>query len=379
MKDAIFICDPDIRITQRIAVGLSGELQKHDTWNIHVLPTSAPVAEVKQQIRDIKPDAIVVSSLPPRLAAHLEDLHIPVVVVSVTGAARDLAPTILPDEKAIGTMAAEYLLAQKFDHFAAVDKDRPGPEPRVERFCEIVRKQHRTLDTLWLRKELAGDHPFGVRADRKRVAEWLDGLPKPCAVFAHSDQIAAFLIRTCARHGVRVPEEVSVLGVDDDPLYCKTVMPNLASIHLPYALMGTEAARMILGLTPMRSLLVPPSTVVERASCRPPMRGDALVDQALEHLRANVAEGVKVRDLQELTGLTSHQLVYRFNIVTGRTPMEMILRQRINVAKRLLAETTEPVKDIARQSGFNSTNQFYTTFRNHVGMSPSDYRTRLAS
>lgn len=118
--------------------------------------------------------------------------------------------------------------------------------------------------------------------------------------------------------------------------------------------------------------------MVERASCRPPTRGDELVDKALEHLRTRVADGVKVRDLQELTGLTSHQLVYRFDLVTGRTPMEMILRQRINVAKRLLAETTEPVKDIARKSGFNSTNQFYTTFRNHVGISPSDYRTQLA-
>jgi LacI family transcriptional regulator len=378
MKDAIFICDPDIRITQRIAVGLSAELQKHDAWNVHVLPNSTPAAEVKQQIDEIKPDALVVSALRRQLVAQLEHLQAPIVVVAVEGVARELAPSILPDEQAIGTMAAEHLLAQKFEHYAVVDKDRPGPEPRVQLFCDRVRKRHKSLETLWLRKGAAGDTPFGVRADRQRVAEWLDGLPKPCAVFAHSDQIAAYLIRTCARHGIRVPEEVSVLGVDDDPLYCKTVMPNLASIHLPYSLMGTEAARMILGQTPMRSLLVPPTTVVERASCRPPTRGDALVDKALEYLRTNVADGVKVRDLQQLTGLTSHQLVYRFNIVTGRTPMEMILRQRINVAKRLLAETTEPVKEIARKSGFNSTNQFYTTFRNHVGTSPTDYRTQLA-
>ena len=378
MKNAIFICDPDVRITQQIAVGLSAELQQHDAWNIHVLPNSAPGAEVKQQIHEIEPDAIAVSALSHQLVAHLERLEIPKVVIAVKGAAKELAPSILPDEEAIGAMAAEYLLAQTFDHFAVVDKDRPGPEPRVDLFCDRVNKRRKTLDTLWLKSAPEGDHPFGVRADRKRVVEWLEQLPKPCAVFAHSDQIAAYVIRTCARHGIRVPEEVSVLGVDDDPLYCKTVMPNLASIHLPYSLMGTEAARMILGQTPMRSLLVPPTTVVERASCRPPTRGDALVDKALEYLRTNVADGVKVRDLQQLTGLTSHQLVYRFNIVTGRTPMEMILRQRINVAKRLLAETTEPVKEIARKSGFNSTNQFYTTFRNHVGTSPTDYRTQLA-
>jgi LacI family transcriptional regulator len=378
MKDAVFVCDPDIRIAQQIAVGLSGELQKHDAWTIHVLPNLAPLPELKRQIREIKPDAITASCPSSQLAEHLESLDVPLVVVAIRGDAKPHTPTILPDDGTIGAMAAEYLLAQTFEHFAVVDKDRREPAPRIDVFCRAIRGQHKALDTLRLESTAATDHPFGVRADMKKVAEWLELLPKPCAVFAHSDQIGAYLIRACARHDIRVPEEVSVLGVDDDPLYCHTVMPNLASVHLPYSFMGTEAARMILGRSPMRSSNVPPTTVVERASCRPPRRGDPLVDQALEHLRTEVAEGVRVRDLQELTGLTSHQLVYRFNIVTGRTPMEMILRQRISVAKRLLAETTEPVASIARQSGFNSTNQFYVTFRNHVGISPSDYRARLA-
>ena len=127
-----------------------------------------------------------------------------------------------------------------------------------------------------------------------------------------------------------------------------------------------------------RLVKVQPTTVVERASCRPPRRGEPLVDKAIEHLRKEVAKGVRVRDLQKLTGLTPHQLVYRFHIVTGRTPMEMILQQRIAVAKQLLAETTEPVAEVARKSGFNSATQFYVTFRNQVGMPPSDYRAQLA-
>jgi len=378
LKDAIFICDPDIRIAQQIAVGFSDELQKHDAWNIHVLPNLAPFPELKQHIREIKPDAIAAWCPPPQLAEYLERLPIPLVVVAIRGHAKQHTPTILPDDGAMGKMAAEYLLAQKFEHFAVVDKDRPAPAPRVDVFCRAIAGRRKTLETLWLESNVVSDHPFGVRADTRRVAKWLERLPKPCAIFAHSDQIGAYLIRTCARHGIRIPEEVSVLGADDDPLYCRTVMPNLASIHLPYARMGTEAARVILAGSTRRRLLVPPTTVVERASCRPPRRGDPLVDRALEYLRTEVAKGVRVRELQELTGLTSHQLVYRFNIVTGRTPMEMILRQRIDVAKRLLAETTEPVGHIARQSGFNSTNQFYVTFRNHVGMSPSDYRAQLA-
>jgi AraC-like DNA-binding protein len=98
---------------------------------------------------------------------------------------------------------------------------------------------------------------------------------------------------------------------------------------------------------------------------------------ALEHLRTHVAQSVRVSDLQKLTGLSPHQLIYRFNLVTGRTPMEMILQRRIAVAKQLLAETTETMETIAKESGFNSATQFYVNFRNQTGMSPSAYRNQL--
>lgn len=379
MRNAIFICAPDVRITQQIAVGLSDELQRHDAWTVHVLSHGAPLAELRRQIRDIGPDAVAASVPSRRLSGYLERLQLPLVVVSVKGRAKGHTPTILPDEEAIGAMAADHLLAQKFEHFAVIDKQRSEPRPRIGVFRRAISERCKTFDAFWLEVATdASNHPFGVHADTRQEIDWLESLPKPCAVFAHSDQLGAHLIRVCVRHGIRVPEEVSVLAVDDDPLFCRTVMPNLTSIHLPYARMGTEAARMLLGLSPLRSLQIQPTTVVERASCRPPRRGDALVDKALDYLRTKVARGVRVCDLQELTGLTSHQLVYRFNLVTGRTPMEMILRQRIDVAKRLLAETTNPVKQIARQSGFNSTNQFYVTFRDHVGMSPGNYRAQLA-
>lgn len=122
---------------------------------------------------------------------------------------------------------------------------------------------------------------------------------------------------------------------------------------------------------------IPPITIVERASCRAPRQSDPLVDMAIDYLRKEVATGVRVRDLQRLTGLSPHQLVYRFNIVTDRTPMEMILRHRIAVAKQLLAETTVPIKNVARECGFKSATQFFVAFRNQTGVSPSDYRIQF--
>lgn len=157
-------------------------------------------------------------------------------------------------------------------------------------------------------------------------------------------------------------------------------MTTPGSIHLPYRRIGIEAARLLLDWKPGRRLhKVPPTAVVERASCRAPRRNDPLVDMALDHLRKQVSKGVRVRDLQKLTGLSPHQLIYRFHLITGRTPMEMILRQRIKVAKRLLASTTDPIAQVGRESGFNSPTQFYVTFRNHVDMPPRDYRAQFAT
>lgn len=378
MKYALLIVDPDIRINQQVALGLSKELQQHEEWTVLVESRHRTRAQMAERIRMIQPDAVVVREPSRTWGEDLLKLPVPLVAIAGMGAFRGRAPCVSPDDRAIGAMAAEFMLAHRFDHYAVVCYE--APRPRIDVFSDAMAAAGKQLDTFHLPDDTPMDHPFREYGPPAPLANWLEGLPKPCAVFAHSDQPGAHLIRTCIRNKIRVPEEISVLGVDDDPLFCHTVMPNLASVHVPNTRIGIEAARLVLDWRPgAREIGVPPTTVVERGSCRPPRRGDPLVDLALEHLRAEVASGVRVRDLQKLTGLSSHQLVYRCHHATGRTPMDLILRQRIAVAKQLLAETGDPVADIARRSGFGSPNRFYVTFRDQVGMSPLDYRAQFAT
>lgn len=380
MKHAVAIIDPDIRINQQIVLGFSEELQRHDDWDIQVLnPVTSPFRTLKRSLQAIAPDAVAVRDFDSPLSEHLESLSVPLVIVAVEGPAKSKTAVVIPDSAAMGAMAAEYLLRQEFEHFAVVGYAPPHcPDSRIDVFCSTILRNHAPVEIRRFALKLSGDHPFGDYGDPRALLHWLHELPKPCAIFAHSDQPGAYLIRTCVRNGIRVPEDVSVLGVDDDPLYCRTVTPNLASVHIPNTRIGIEAARMILDWKPGRRLLeVAPTTVVERASCRSPRRDDPLVDKALAYLRKEVAKGVRVRDLQELTGLTPHQLIYRFNLATGHTPIELILHHRISVAKQLLAESTIPVATVARQSGFNSAPQFYVTFHKQTGLSPSGYRAKL--
>lgn len=378
MKRAVILIDPNVRINQNIILGLCDELGTNEEWDIQVLRRDVRFSHIRAFISEVQPEAIAVRYLTPDLAEYLESLSIPFVVVADEGPGAQNASVVTQDSYLIGKMAAEYLLGLNFKHFAVVDHDLPADSRRTKALAEAVQQKKRTLDRYNLAYPQSLDHPFGVYKAIPQLVRWLKQLPKPCAILAHSDQPGTHIIRTCLHHSIGVPEEVSVIGVDDDLLFCHAISPNLASVHFSYRRIGIKAALMLKNWQPGRRVeRIAPTSVVERGSCRPPLRSDPIVDLALKYLRKEVAQGVRVSDLQKLTGLSPNQLVYRFHIATGRCPMEMILDQRINLAKRLLVDTKEAVGQVGRKSGFNSATQFYVTFKDRVGFTPSGYRKQF--
>ena len=378
MKRAVIIVDPNVRVNQEITLGLCDGLASNDEWDIQVLPRNLPLQQIKALLAEVNPDAIAIRHLTAKIAAYLEALSKPYVVVADEGPAAQNASVVTQDSYQIGKIAAEYFLRLKFQHMAVVDHNLPENSRRTRAFAEAIEERKRTLHRYQLAPRQSIDHPFGGYEAIPQLAEWLKQLPKPCAILAHSDQPGTHIIRTCLRYGIRVPEQISVIGVDDDPLFCNLINPKLASVHMPYRRIGIEAARMLIDWKPRRRVeRIAPTSVIERASCRPPLRSDPLIDEALKYLRERVAQGVKVRDLHKLTGLSPNQLVYRFHIATGHSPMEMILDQRINLAKRLLVDTQEAVGKVGRKCGFKSATQFYVTFKDRLGLTPSDYRKQF--
>lgn len=382
MKHVIAILDPAPRINQEIVLGLSEQLPLEENWNIHVMPRDLDRRRFNRLLQDISVDALVVRHPTPSITRLAESLSVPYIIVADEGFREVDAPVIVPDDEAVGIMAADYLLQLKFMHIGLVtfDNVKANGKDRGNVFRRKMEEKRRQLHTFELTGKAGSDYPFGGYGDPIKLVQWLKDLPKPCAILAHSDQPGAEIIRQCLLNDISVPEQVSVLGVDDDLLFCHAVSPHLASIHVPYRRIGIEAARLIQDWKPgYERIPITPIGVVERASCRSPRREDPLVDMALEHLRRNVAEGVKVRDLQKLTGLSSHRLLCRFQEILGCTPMEMILRHRLEVAKQLLVETKEPVGDLVYKCGFKSATQFYVTFRDQVGYTPVEYRERFSA
>lgn len=378
MKRALIIIDPNVRVNQEIILGICDELGSDKAWDIQILRWGIPFKRTKAFIKETKPDAIAVRHLTKELADYLEILAIPFVVVADEGPAAQNTSVVTQESHLIGKMAAEYLSNLNFQYLAVVDHKLPVNRRRSQTFVEIAKKNKKKVAQYQVEVPKSPDHPFGGYHTNPQFVRWLRDLPKPCAVFAHSDQLGVHIIRTCLHNGIRVPEEVSVVGVDDDHLYCLATSPNLTSVHVPYRRIGIQASRMLIDWKPGRRLeRIAPTSIVERSSCRPPLRSDPLVDLALKHLREGVSSGIKVSDLQKLTGLSPNQLVYRFHIATGYSPMEMILNQRINTAKRLLVDTREGVGKVGHMCGFNSATQFYVTFKERVGFTPSDYRKQF--
>jgi LacI family transcriptional regulator len=383
MKYVLLILDPNINVNHLVGMGLAEELQKDGPWHVRVREPNLSADCFKDLLIKSRPEFVVARNLTLELGSIVEELAVPYIAIAhhlhtPVYSERDPKYIVNPDEEAIGTMAAEYLLGQGFENFAVVSHVPPNPGTRIKAFVDAIAQQEKSLDTYFFEPPASGASASTVFVLNDHLTRWLHQLPKPCAVFVYSDEYGAEIVTNCMETGLRVPDDISVLSVDDNRLYCHTAVPNLASIRLSYQRLGIEAARIILNPPSEKVVVnVPPSVVVERASCRPPHRGDLLVDKALEYLRTRVEESVRVSDLLKLTGLTPNQLVYRFHKSTGQSPMDMILNQRIARAKQLLTETSDSVASISVRCGFKSPNRFYLAFLDAVGMSPRSYRNRI--
>lgn len=379
MKKIAVVIDSNVRNNHDVIIGLCDELNKHNTWDFQILSHQLPFSSIRAAFEKFMPDAIVVRNLQPELSAYLESLQVPFVVVADEGPSAKNASVVTQDSHLIGEMAASYLRDQKFLYFGHVVSKSIKQSIRSKAYIEKIQKSKKPVYTFELENNSLIDHPFYQYQNASALISWLKKLPKPCGIFCHSDQLALYVARTCHFHKISIPYEISLLGVDNDTLFCQLTKPHLASIYVSYRRIGIEAAKILNKWKPGRLLArIPPSTVVERGSCLPPLRSEPLINNALDYIRRHSANGLRVSDLLKLTGLSPNQLTYRFQLATGRSPKEMILNQRIQDAKLLLADTSDSVVEVGHQCGFNSASQFFAIFKDRMGITPSRYRQQFS-
>ncbi|MGI9244207.1 MAG: substrate-binding domain-containing protein [Verrucomicrobiales bacterium] len=216
-------------------------------------------------------------------------------------------------------------------------------------------------------------------SDVLRVEAWLERLPKPVAIFVSCDHIAPLVLEGCARLGFTVPEQVAVVGVNDDRVVCNVCAPTLSSIDASHFEIGYRAARLLEelmngGEPPGAPIFIPPSRLVVRGSSGEAVIDDPLIARAARFISRNAGSPIGVDDVVASVPLSRRELQRRFRQVTGRTIHSSLLDARMEIAKRLLVAGEYTVEAVAEMSGFGSRQHFTKTFSSQTGTTPAKYR-----
>jgi LacI family transcriptional regulator len=214
------------------------------------------------------------------------------------------------------------------------------------------------------------------------LSVWLLGLRKPCGVFACRDSWAHIVARHARLVGLRVPEDIAIVGVDNDPVECEITAPPLSSVAVPWRSVGEQAAKVVLhGLKgkPIagRRLLIDPIEVVSRRSSDTFAVDDPLVAAAVTWIHGHMQHRLTVPGVATAVGTTRQRLERRFRRALGRTVMQEARRARVEAARQLLSTTEFSLHQVARLSGFTSAALLSVAFRTETGVPPGAYR-RLA-
>lgn len=327
------------------------------------------------------PEGVVGAIWDAATEQELLDSQIPAVNVSDYLPVTRL-PTISIDDPKVGEAAAEYFLARGYYHFAfASESPNVGYAlTRGRHFAARVKAAgHRVI--FWQGGWLSPLPDGAVLATGDATCmQWLINLPKPVAIFAAEDRMASILYESARAAKLHIPEQVSILGVDNDPSR-HYMTAGISSIELPMKQVGYDAAAMLDQLLDGRDVarsraLLPPLGVVTRESSDTQAIGDPDVLEALRFIRDNAQHMIEVGTVADAVAIGRRSLERRFQAALGFSPRDEIRRVCMAHACALLSSTILGVDEIARVIGFQSRSQFFTSFRKTMGMTPAQYRTQ---
>ena len=309
--------------------------------------------------------------------AALETADIPVVFTdyprSETPDASHKNFLIRNDDISIGREGAKYLRSRgTFRSYAFIPTQTPT------RWSTLRERGFR------LQLSETGIMPLRLHStdDMVRFLKWL---PKPAAVMASTDYMAVQVIEVCHAAKLRVPEQIAVIGVDNDELLCNASRPTLTSIQPDHEGLGHAGAKILDCM--MAGRKVPKSItthikslgVIERDSTRIIPPAGYIIREALAFIRSNATKGINVDDVVKRIGVSRRLLYLRFQQMNGKSIHETILNARLEAAKRKLTTTSATLSQIATECGIGSANRLSHLFHDQFGIYPSDFRERQSS
>jgi LacI family transcriptional regulator len=276
----------------------------------------------------------------------------------------------------IGRLGAEHLMSCGVRHFAFCGYSNCcWSETRCETFKHVVSLAHYDCAEFSIATGLSGS-PW--QDQREAIANWLRTLPRPVGLMACNDDLGHEVIAAAKLAGLSVPDDVAVIGVDNDEVVCGLTDPPLSSVAVNFERAGYEAAHVLAGLmkreAPPSRIIVSPTHIVSRRSTSLLAVEDPHLAKALRFIRDRLQESPSVEAVAKAGGISRRALEKRFRDSLGRSVLDEIRRVRTDQIAQLLVETELPVAQIAERLGFADAQHIARYFRSAKAMSPLAYR-----
>jgi LacI family transcriptional regulator len=374
---------------RRVAVLLSTDRQHHrgvlqgvarfarlyGPWDFESVPIQAAGQMPMSRLRHVHGVMLMVTS--EQQIQLLRRWNVPAVNMSSRFPEADLAH-VSNDGASIARMAIEHFIERGFGNFA---------------YCELTDAsgyRRNCWEQELATRGLAG-HVFKVTAaqcddwilgrDRRRLEDWLRKLPKPVGILAHNDLRGRHLVDACRRLEIAMPDEVAVLGVDNELPHCEMCNPPLSSIVTDSERIGFEAAALLQQLmdgkrpNAMR-IFIPSLGIAVRQSSDVTATADIQVAKAVRYIREHAFEGIDVGDVVREVMISRTALDKRFLKALGHSPHEEIRRVRLKRSRELLSESDLTIEAIAERCGFRHGEYLGAVFLQEFGQTPGDFRAQ---
>jgi len=346
-----------------------------------VLFPRSPAENFPEIYRSGEWDGVIVQVTDVESIEVVRQAGCPVLLVDPRPEVLPECPRILFDHRAVGQVAAKHLLETGRRHFAFFGFDQAKlSEEREEAFVAEIAQAGFGCGGTRVPIEL-GHHRTRVgAAGRELMRAALEELPRPVAIGCGNDELSRVLLELCLEAGHAVPEDVALIGGDDDDLFCRTSQPSLSSVSLPFTEAGQAAAGVLHQLMRGRKdaprvTVIGPGEVAARDSTRVVPGEDRAIEAAVRELHRRVADPkLRMTEVAATVKLSVSALERRFQRALGCTPLVKLRDIRLTLGKRLLGETEKTVKEVAWTCGFGSATRFGVAFRELTGMSPLAYR-----
>ncbi len=363
-------------------LGIAKFVREHHEWSVQSeewkWTDAFPV-----WLRNWDGDGVIARVETPEMAAFVRRLGMPAVDVrgSVSGFGLPLIDT---DDRKVANLAAEHLMCRGFRHYA---------------FCGFVGANYSDKRSHWFQEQLtlsgfscqiftppmqlAEGQTTGYERQgllfQEDLGRWLVSLPKPIGIMACNDIRGQQVLNLCRSLDLAVPEEVAIIGVDNDEILCELSDPPLSSVAPDTLRIGYDAAvlldRMMAGgKPPAKPVLIPPRGIVTRRSTEVLALDDHQLAVGLRFIRDHAFDPITIKEVAKVASMCRRVFERRFAAKMGRSPKAEVLRLRLEKAKQLLTDTDWNLSQIAEKTGFNYGEYLHTVFTQKTGITPGEFR-----